>query len=106
MGYNCTGRADRRRGSYGVKGRPGCMGLRGQCQRKRTLDSIRDTADQLTEVSRRLDRLMWMAEKDSSDAFLNLADTAGKMTLSSLSQTATLLEILFNTGVKSGEKSH
>jgi hypothetical protein len=72
--------------------------------RKRLLDSIRDTSDQLTEVARRFDRLRWMAEKDASGAFLNLADTAGKMTLASLSQMGTLLEILFNAALHTGEK--
>lgn len=71
--------------------------------RKRLLDSIRKTSDRITEVARRFDRLRWMAEKDASDAFLNLADAAGKMTDASLEQTATLLEILFTAQLKVGE---
>lgn len=64
-------------------------------ERKRLLESIRETSDRLTELGRRFDRLRWMAEKDSSEAFLRLADAAGKMTESSLSQLATLLDLLF-----------
>ena len=70
-------------------------------ERKRQLEAIRRTSDKLTELARRYDRLRWMAEKDvASDAFVNLATTAGEMTLASLDQCSTLLEIMFNAQAK------
>ena len=72
--------------------------------RNKQLDSIRKTADKLTELARRFDRLRWMAEQPHrSDAFINLACVAGEMTEASLDQTATLLEILWNAETKTGE---
>lgn len=68
--------------------------------RKRMIDSIVGTSDRLTELARRFDRLRWMADKDSSGAFLQLADAAGKMTEASLSQLSTLLDILFTSQLK------
>ncbi len=64
--------------------------------RERRLDKIREHADRLHEVARRYDNLRWMAEKDASDAFLALAEAAGALTVDSLSQTATMLEILMS----------
>ncbi len=63
--------------------------------RKRKLDSIRKSSDKLTELARRFDRLRWAAEEDASDAFVELADTAGKMTVAQLDQLSALLEIMF-----------
>lgn len=68
--------------------------------RKRLLDSIVATSDRLTEIARSFDRLRWMAEKDASGAFLQLADAAGKMTDASLSQLSALLDILYTTQFK------
>lgn len=67
-------------------------------KRERRLDQIREHSDKLTELARQYDKLRWMAEKDSSGAFLDLAEAAGRMTLASLEQTATLLEILWKAG--------
>ena len=72
-------------------------------ERERALDEIRKSADRLTELARMYDRLRWMAEKDCSDAFISLALSAGKMTESALSQTATLLEILFEIDQKNSK---
>lgn len=67
-------------------------------ERERRIDSIRATSDRLTELARRYDRLRWMAEKEvATDAFINLAEAAGKMTESSLEGTANILHILFST---------
>lgn len=63
--------------------------------RKRMIESINETSDRLTELARRFDRLRWMAEKDASDAFVQLACAAGQMTESSLSQLSTLLDLMF-----------
>ena len=71
-------------------------------ERSRCIESIRATSDRLTELARRYDGLHWMAEKDASDAFLNLADAAGKMAEASLQQLGTLLEIMFSAQAKSG----
>lgn len=66
-------------------------------ERQRQLDAIRQTSDKLTELARRYDRLRWMAERPvTSNAFINLATAAGEMTLASLDQCSTLLEIMFN----------
>ena len=69
-------------------------------ERARLLDSIRKHSDYLTQLSRQYDRLRWMAEKDPSDAFLNLADTAGKLTTANLQQLGALLDILFSAQLK------
>lgn len=69
-------------------------------ERERLLDSIRESSDTLTELTRRYDRLRWMAEKDASGAFLNLADAAGKMTTGNLQQLAALLDIMFSAQLK------
>ena len=69
-------------------------------ERARALDRIRKDSDQITEIARMFDRLRWMAEKDASDAFVDLALTAGKMTRASLRQTGTLLELMFTAGQK------
>lgn len=69
-------------------------------ERSRTLDAIRQHSDHLTELARRYDRLRWMAEKDASDAFLQLAETAGKMTRDQLAQLGTLLDIMWQVGSK------
>lgn len=74
-------------------------------ERKRILESICETNDRLTELARRYDRLRWMADKDSSGAFLRLADAAGQMAESSLSQLATLLDLLFQAQMKSEGKA-
>ena len=74
-------------------------------ERKRLLDSIRETSDRLTELARRFDRLRWLAEKDASGHFLRMADAAGQMTESSLAQLATLLELLFIAQMKSDGKA-
>lgn len=66
--------------------------------RERRLDQIREHSDKLTELARAYDRLRWMAEKDASGAFLDLAEAAGRMTLASLEQTATIIEILWKAG--------
>ena len=64
-------------------------------ERKRRLDGIRKHADWLHEVARRYDRLRWLAERgDCSEAFLDLAEAAGAMSIDSLRQTGTLLEML------------
>lgn len=73
-------------------------------ERERRLDSIRESSDTLTELARRYDRLRWMAEEDASDAFLALAEAAGAMTVASLSQLATLLELLRSAGEKTKGK--
>ena len=69
-------------------------------ERERALDRIRKDSDQITEIARMFDRLRWMAEKDASDAFVDLALAAGKMTRASLRQTGTLLELMFTAGQK------
>lgn len=74
-------------------------------ERKRIIDSIRETSDRLSEVARRYDRLRWMAENDASGAFIRLADAAGQMTESSLAQLATLLDLLFTAQMKSQGKA-
>lgn len=63
--------------------------------RERRLDSIRRTADRITDIARAYDRLRYVAEKDASGAFLDLAEAAGKMTESSLDSLATLLELMW-----------
>lgn len=69
--------------------------------REKRLDTIRATSDRLTELARRYDRLRWMAEKDNAtDAFINLAEAAGKITESSLEGTANILDILFSSQFK------
>lgn len=73
-------------------------------ERERRLDAIRSTSDTLTELARRYDRLRWMAEQPAaSDAFLNLAEAAGKMTEASLDQLSALLDILFESNLKIGK---
>ena len=67
--------------------------------RERNLDTIRHTSDRLTELARRFDNLRWMAEKDASDAFINLAMAAGKMTEASLEQLATLLDLMYRANL-------
>jgi len=70
-------------------------------EREKRLDSIRKTADQLTEIARAYDRLRFMAERETtSDAFIALAEQAGKMTISNMDQLATLLEILYGMNDK------
>lgn len=64
-------------------------------ERKRMFEEICATSDRLTELARRFDRLRWMAEKDTSDAFIDLAHAAGKMTEASLEQLSTLLDLMF-----------
>lgn len=66
-------------------------------ERKRRLDNIRKQADQISELARRFDRLKYMAEQDPTDSFLVLVESAGAMTLTSLSQLGTLLELLYST---------
>jgi hypothetical protein len=67
-------------------------------ERDRRLDKIREYADKLTELARRYDRLKWMAEEEkTTDAFVVLAEAAGVMTVASLDQLGTLLEIMWNT---------
>lgn len=68
--------------------------------RKQLLESIVKTSDRLTEIARSFDRLRWMADKDASDCFLQLADAAGKMTEASLEQLSALLDILFTSQLK------
>lgn len=64
--------------------------------RNHRLDAIRKYSDHLTEISRAYDRLRWMAEqKSSSDAFVVLAESAGAMTIDSLQQLSSLLDILW-----------
>lgn len=63
--------------------------------RERRLDSIRRTADRITDIARAYDRLRYVAEQDASGAFLDLAEAAGKMTESSLDSLATLLELMW-----------
>lgn len=73
---------------------------------QRRLDSIRETSRRLEGLARAYDRLRWMAEQPhSTDAFLDLADTAGKLTLDrldQLDQLGALLEILARSGEKAG----
>ncbi len=64
-------------------------------EREARLDRIREASDKLAELARRFDRLKFIAEEDSSDCFLVLVEAAGQMTLSSLDQLGTLLEIMF-----------
>lgn len=71
--------------------------------RERRLDNIRATADKLLGVARKYDELRWKAEQDGSDAFLALAEQAGKMTEASLDQLATLLELMWQVKDK-GDK--
>ena len=52
--------------------------------------------------ARGYDQLRWKAEADASDAFLVLAESAGKMTEASLDQLATLLEIMWGINEKKG----
>lgn len=67
-----------------------------QDDRSRLIESINITADKLTGVARAYDRMRFQAEKSiATDAFLQLTDQAGKMTLSSLDQLARLLELLY-----------
>lgn len=73
-------------------------------ERKRALESIAEHSDQLNELGRRFDHLRWMAENDASDAFVELANAAGKMTTASLSQLATLLELMFTAQTKVGAR--
>lgn len=72
----------------------------GEDERKRIIESICETSDRLTELARRYDRLRWMAQNDASGAFVRLADAAGKMTEASLSQLATLLDLMFTAQMK------
>jgi hypothetical protein len=72
-------------------------------ERKRQLDSIRETARRLELVSRQFNSLRWKAENDASCAFIDLANSAGKMIVGSLEQTGALLEILFHLDT---EKDH
>lgn len=68
-------------------------------ERKREIDRIRAISDQITELGRHYDRMRWMAEQPhSSDAYVQLAKTAGELTLDSLAQLATLMEIMFKIG--------
>lgn len=68
-------------------------------ERKREVDRIRDISDQINEVGRHYDRMRWMAEQPhTSDAYVQLAKTAGELTLDNLAQLSTLLEIMFNVG--------
>lgn len=71
-------------------------------ERERRLDNIRKTADKILNVARGYDQLRWKAEQDGSDAFLVLAESAGKMTEASLDQLATLLEIMWGIDEKKG----
>ena len=69
--------------------------------RERRLDVIRKTSDRLMGLARQYDQLRWMAEKEStSDAFIVLAETAGKMTEANLQQLAALLELMFTAQFK------
>lgn len=72
--------------------------------RKRRVEAIRKHADQLHEIARRYERLRWMAEEEkTSTAFLELAEAAGDMTVSSMQQLGTLLAILWRSGKKESE---
>jgi hypothetical protein len=64
--------------------------------RHRRLDRIREYADVLEELSRRYNRLRWMAEQpERENAFLDLAEAVGKLSIDILRQTNVLLEIMF-----------
>lgn len=72
------------------------MAEHGVAERGRRLDAIRAYSDQLTELARRYNRLRWMAEAtEATDAFIGLAEAAGKMSVASLEQLGALLEILW-----------
>lgn len=82
-------------------------------ERERRLDNIRKYAEQIDRVSKGYQSLLFMAEREKwsiggkepcSDAFLCLAEAAGKMTLSSMDQLATLLEILWKVGGRDERK--
>lgn len=73
-------------------------------EQKRQLDEILATSDRLTELARRFDRLRWMAERDASGAFVNLACAAGKMTEASLAQLSTLLELMYRANFVRDER--
>ena len=72
--------------------------------RKHRLEQIAKHADKLTELSKAYDRLRWMAEEDASDAFLDLTEAAGQMTVDNLRQLGSLLEILWQSGITKSEE--
>lgn len=68
--------------------------------RSRLLESINESADKIVEIGRAFDRMRFQCEKPATtDAFLQLTNQAGKLTLGSLDQLATLLECLYDAGV-------
>lgn len=65
-------------------------------EREKRLDQIRKYADKLKEIASQYNHLRYMAEQpESSGAFIDLAEAAGVLTLDSLKQTGTMMEILF-----------
>jgi hypothetical protein len=67
-------------------------------ERERRLDAIRKHSEILTEVSERYSRLKYIAEQDSTDTFILLAEAAGNLTVGNLKATGDLLDILWRVG--------
>lgn len=73
--------------------------------RQRRLDEIRAIAERLENIAKHYGKLRWMAEQPTAtDAFLDLAEAAGRLTVDSLDRTAALLDILAQANLNSASE--
>lgn len=64
-------------------------------ERKHAIERIRKTEDRLEKIYKGFSRIRWMAEQeDRSEAFLNVAVAAGKLTENGLEEVANFMDIL------------
>lgn len=100
MGHTGTGPHNTSNAPMGIE-----VNMDAQSLREHRLDGIRKSSEQLDKIAKGFSRLVWMAEQGkASDAFLDLTEAAGRLTVASLGSLADLLEILTRAQAKTERK--